>query len=305
MSTIFNQLEKYYYFSTTTEITLEINPEDINKEKINIWRQVGINRLSIGVQSFFDHHLSALDREHTAEKSFSSLQLALEEGFQNISIDLIYGVPGLSLVEWRKNLEMFLSLSLPHLSCYLLTVEDKTKLQKQIQKKQMILDKDSNIVKQYHTLLEMTEKYNYIHYEISNFALNNHFSKHNSNYWGGTAYLGLGPSAHSFDGKKTRYYNIANNHLYIQNLKDNKKIREEEKLTAQQRYNEYLMTSLRTMWGCSIDIIDKHFSQKENFLLIANKYLDDGYLLQRGDIIMLSNKGKLFSNQIFLDFFLV
>ena len=282
-----------------------------------LWKSLGINRLSIGIQSFSDERLNQIDRSHDTNKSIRAIEKALKFGFHNISIDLIYGLPSLTLEQWEKDLDLFFSFKLPHISCYLLTVENKTKLQKQIQKNDITLPKEEMIVKQYYILLELMQKNNYLHYEISNFALpkninqpdfnsfeDYHFSKHNYNYWQNKPYLGLGPSAHSFDGNRNRYYNIRNNKKYIEHLQKGVEIRELETLSVKEKYNEYLLTNLRTVWGCDLEVISEIYKQGKDFQKKIKKYFDNKMAIQNKMKITLTSKGKLYSDQILLDLIL-
>ena len=318
LSSIFNRLHQYYEITSTTEITLEANPEDITKKNLISWKSLGINRLSIGVQSFSDQQLNQLNRLHNSQDSISAVKLALDLGITNISIDLIYGLPNLTAEKWQAHLKTFFSLQLPHVSCYLLAIEDKTKLEKQIRTKQVSLPAEKNIVKQYYTLLESMEKHGYLHYEISNFTQPRHpnkpnfnnrkdyyFSKHNCNYWHNKPYLGLGPSAHSFNGENKRYYNIKSNQKYIEYLKSNQKIKEIEILTLKQKYNEYLITSLRTIWGCDLEVIANTYQQQKYFKAKIKKYFEQKMMSQKKNKITLTPQGKLYSNQILLDLFLI
>ena len=262
--------------------------------------------------------MSKLDRFHNAKKSISAVDLVLNLGITNISIDLMYGLPDLTEQKWEEHLKIFFSLKLPHVSCYLLTVEDKTKLEKQIKNKQISLPPEKNIINQYYIMLELMKKHDYLHYEISSFAQPRHknkpnfdnlqdyyFSRHNCNYWQDKPYLGLGPSAHSFDGKNKRYHNIKSNTKYIQYLKNNEKIRKLEILTLKQKYNEYLITSLRTIWGCDLEVITNFYQQEKDFKQKIKKYFEQEMVTKNKNKISLTQKGKLYSNQILLDLFLI
>jgi len=234
------------------EITLEANPDDINKEKLSAWKDIGINRLSIGVQSFFDDDLQWMNRVHNAIQAYKAIELAQQFGFGNITIDLIYGTPCLTDAGWLQNLETANKLNIPHLSCYALTVEPHTALQKMIalhKKENIDTEKQGG---QFELLMEWAEANNYEHYEISNLAKTDFRSRHNSSYWQGIPYLGLGPSAHSYNGS-LRQWNIANNRLYIESIEKNIVPFEEEALTSTQKINEYIMTGLRTVEGIEFE----------------------------------------------------
>ena len=293
-----------YQISDSPEITLEANPDDITAEKLNQWKQTGITRFSIGVQSFFDEDLQWMNRVHTAKEAERCIQQVRKAGFENFSVDLIYGGPTLSDEHWQKNIKKVIALNIPHISCYALTVEPKTALEKMIrQHKKENVDSEKQAE---HFLMLMNElsAAGYEHYEISNFAKPGYRSKHNSSYWQGKKYLGLGPSAHSFNGK-SRQWNIANNALYIQSLKNNELNFEKEELSLTQRLNEYIMTSLRTIEGLDLNFVKEKFgitySDKLQTIADNNKY--NSKLLTLNSKLTLSNKGKLFADGITADLF--
>ncbi|MES1225662.1 MAG: radical SAM family heme chaperone HemW, partial [Bacteroidota bacterium] len=243
------------------EITLEANPDDITPERLENWKAVGINRLSIGIQSFFEDDLQWMNRAHNAVQAKECIVLAREAGFHNFSIDLIYGTPGLTDAKWSENVATALALNIPHLSCYALTVEPGTALKKMIsQPKTEDVDTEKQ-ARHFLLLMDWLQQAGYEHYEISNFAKPGYRSRHNSSYWQRKKYLGVGPSAHSFDGI-SRQWNIANNALYIQSLEQNKIPFEEEKLTDTQRLNEYIMTALRTQEGLDLIYTANNFGEK-------------------------------------------
>ncbi len=241
------QIEKIretFNISKNAEITLEANPDDINEEKLAGWKEIGINRLSIGVQSFFEEDLLWMNRAHNSQQAVSSLQVAVKY-FDNITMDLIYGHPLLSNEKWKQNVEKVIALNIPHISCYALTVEPKTPLSKMIKEKKKEDVQQEKQAEQFLLLMQWLEDAGYEHYEISNFARPGRRSRHNSSYWQGKKYLGLGPSAHSFNDE-SRQWNISNNNVYIESLAENKIPFEKEILTPSQKVNEYIMTSLRT-----------------------------------------------------------
>ena len=302
-----SQLEKIrttFVVSSDAEITLEANPDDISEEKLRGWKEAGINRLSIGIQSFFDEDLQWMNRAHTAREAMDNLQLARLE-FENITADLIYGTPSLTNDKWRKNVETILSYNIPHLSCYALTVEPKTPLQK------MILSGKSETVnpdqqsEQFLLLMDWLAEAGYEHYEISNFAKPGFRSRHNASYWQGKKYLGIGPSAHSFDGV-SRQWNIANNVRYIHSLGQNLLPFEKELLTAGQQLNEYIMTSLRTVGGLDLNLVENKFGKEavgklesESRKYLASKKMkrsESGHLI-------LTREGKLLADGIASDLF--
>lgn len=278
-----------------TEITLEANPDDITEEKLLEWKQAGINRLSIGIQSFFEEDLKWMNRVHNAQQAIDSLQLALKH-FDNITIDLIYGTPELTNEKWKQNVDTAISLNIPHLSCYALTVEPKTPLDKMIkQHKSEDINPDKQS-EQFLLLMQWLEEAGYEHYEISNFAKPGWRSRHNSSYWQGRKYLGLGPSAHSFNGAE-RQWNIANNNIYIESINNRKIPFEKEELTPTQKLNEYIMTSLRTMEGLKLDIAGKGLLEK------SKKFIDSGLIKLQDNSLVLTKEGKLLADGIAAELF--
>jgi oxygen-independent coproporphyrinogen-3 oxidase len=296
------QIEKIletFNISKNVEITLEANPDDINEEKLADWKEIGVNRLSIGVQSFFEEDLLWMNRAHNAEQAVSSLQLALKY-FDNITMDLIYGHPLLSNEKWKQNVEKVIALNIPHISCYALTVEPKTPLHKMIKEKKKDDIQQEKQAEQFLLLMEWLENAGYEHYEISNFAKPGFRSKHNSSYWQGKKYLGLGPSAHSFNGE-SRQWNISNNNIYIESLEKNEIPFEKERLTQSQKANEYIMTSLRTMEGLDISKIPEAMSHE--LRAASKKFIESGKLTLKENKLLLTREGKLFADGIAADLF--
>lgn len=288
-----------YIVSPGSEITIETNPDDITEDKLLAWKDAGINRLSIGVQSFFEEDLRWMNRAHTAAQALTNLQLA-QRHFENITIDLIYGLPSLTNEKWKYNADTATGLGIPHLSCYALTVEPKTPLQKLIRlerKEDVNPDKQSE---QFLLLMEWLEAAGYEHYEISNFAKPGLRSRHNSSYWQGKKYLGIGPSAHSFDGQ-CRQWNISNNNQYIQSINQGIVPFEKEVLTPLQQTNEYIMTSLRTSEGLDISKVDK--DKRKLLETTAGKYTARHLLEHKGDRYILTKQGKLLADGIAADLF--
>jgi oxygen-independent coproporphyrinogen-3 oxidase len=281
------------------EVTLEVNPDDITAEKLQAWKEAGINRLSIGIQSFFEEDLRWMNRAHTSQQAITNLQLA-KQHFKNITIDLIYGTPSLTNEKWKQNIDTALEYGVSHLSCYALTVEPKTPLHKMIQRHEAEdVDPDTQS-DQFLLLMQWMEKAGYEHYEISNFAKPGFRSLHNSSYWQGKNYLGIGPSAHSFNGM-TRQWNISNNSIYIESI--NKEIIpfEKEELTATQKINEYIMTSLRTIEGLDLNKLQE--STALAFRGKAEKYIASGKMILKGNSFCLTREGKLLADGITADFF--
>ncbi|HNQ83573.1 MAG TPA: radical SAM family heme chaperone HemW [Bacteroidales bacterium] len=281
------------------EITLEANPDDINETSLEEWRKAGINRLSIGIQSFFDDDLRYLNRVHDAGQAHRAIEAARRVGFDNLTIDLIYGIPGLTEEKWAKNLETFFSLDIPHLSAYALTVEQKTPLALLIEKGKYAPVDEELSVRHFKMLLEQAKANDFIHYEISNFAREGYYSKHNSLYWLGGHYLGLGPSAHSFNGH-SRQWNVSNISQYIKLDEYQSSVDEKEVLSTDQRYNEYVMTSLRTVWGCDTVHIRNVFGEpfENHFIKKSHLFIKKNHLYREGTKYFLTEEGKLFADGI-------
>ena len=287
------------------EITLEANPDDLSEERIIALSKTPINRLSIGIQSFFEDDLKLMNRAHNSDEAQKSLAIATKY-FDNISVDLIYGIPGLTNEMWLENIETALRFGIPHISSYALTVEPKTALHKLIQTGKIAEPKDDVAQDHFEILVRTLTDNGFIHYELSNFGKPDYFSQNNSSYWLGKKYLGIGPSAHSFDGK-SRSWNIANNMLYLKSISADKLPHEIEILTQQDRYNEYVMTGLRTIWGVSLERIEKEFGKDYlNYLLNqADKFLIDGLLSIAENVMTTTAKGKFLADGIASDLFLV
>jgi len=304
LNRIFNQITKFYKINSGAEITFEANPDNLSKEKITSLRKTPINRLSIGVQSFFDEDLKYLNRIHSGYQALDSIKNAKEGGFQNIGIDLIYGIPTQPKKNWFANLKKFFTLNLQHLSAYALTVEPGTALDILIKRKKTKKVVEGKIIKDFRILTSQMKKHGYVHYEISNFCKEPYFSKHNRSYWFGEKYLGLGPSSHSYDGK-SRQWNISNISKYISEIEKGNIPAEIEKLTLNQKYNEYILTSLRTMWGTDLNFISKQFGNKLERYFNANvkKHIKSGKILKNTEKYVLSEEGKLFADRISSDLF--
>lgn len=286
------------------EITLEANPDDLTKENLLIFKTSGINRLSIGIQSFREQDLIVMNRAHNVEQALMCVKDAKEAGFENISIDLIYGLPDMSGDDWRKNLEIAFSLDVDHLSCYSLTVEPKTALAKMIQEHKVSDIDDAQSALHFEMLMDETAIHNFEHYEISNFARHKKYSKHNTSYWQRKKYLGVGPSAHSFDGD-TRQWNVYNNSIYLRTLKNSEIPFEREELTGKDKLNEYLLTSLRTMWGMNLDFVKNNFGNDAAFELEKKLSLliDEQLVEVKDNNFILTRKGKYFADKISLQLF--
>lgn len=281
------------------EYTLETNPDDITPAALAAWKAAGFNRLSIGIQSFFEGHLQWMNRAHNAVQARQSVQWAHEAGFHSLTIDLIYGVPGLSAAQWTANIETAAQLDIQHLSCYALTVEPGTALEKMIgmQKKEAV-DPEAAAL-HFEILMERAAALGFEHYEISNFAKPGYRSRHNSAYWQGTHYLGLGPSAHSFNGV-SRQWNVSNNGIYIQSLQGGSLPFEMETLNPVQQLNEYIMTALRTLEGLNLDKVERDWgaNQAERLRRAATAFIENGRMQLTGGHLCLTRAGKLFADGI-------
>ena len=294
-----------FKISKKPEITLEANPDDLNVSKLKELSNSLINRLSIGIQSFNDQDLKLMNRSHNSFDSINCIDNSLKY-FDNISIDLIYGMPNSNLISWEKNLNLALNWDLNHISAYALTVEPKTALEKYIQK-EIILPLDEEFVyDQFNLMHDKLSDLNYINYELSSFAKKGYFSKNNSGYWLGKKYVGIGPSSHSFDGF-SRSWNVSNNKLYVSDIQNNKMYHQKEKLTHIDQYNEYIMTGLRTMWGISLSNLQEKFGKKikNYFVNKSKKFIESKLLIIENDLIKTSKKGKFLSDGIASELFLI
>ena len=287
------------------EITLEANPDDLSEEQIIAISKSPINRLSIGIQSFFEKDLKLMNRAHNSEEAKKCLQIATKY-FDNISVDLIYGIPDCTNYEWRKNIQTALSFNIPHISSYALTVEPKTALETLIAKGKIKNVDEAKAEEQFYILIEELTNAGFIHYELSNFGKQDYFSKNNSSYWLGKSYLGIGPSAHSFNGKQ-RSWNVRNNAKYIKAIEENRLPIEREVLTKTDGYNEYVMTGLRTIWGVSLEKIVLDFGQKYIDYLEkqSKKYIEQELLYIENHVLKTTQKGKFLSDGIASDLFML
>ncbi|NMH28476.1 radical SAM family heme chaperone HemW [Flavobacterium silvaticum] len=294
-----------YTVSADPEITVEANPDDLTSEKINQFSQTKINRLSVGVQSFFDADLKLMNRAHNASEALKSIEGSVRL-FPNITIDLIYGIPGMSNERWRHNVQTAIDLGVPHISAYALTVEPKTALKKLIENGKVIAPRDEVAENHFHILREMLEANGFIQYEISNFGKPGYFSRNNSAYWLGKRYIGVGPSAHSYDGKH-RSWNVANNSFYLKGIASGKPVFEREVLSAADRYNEYVMTGLRTIWGVSIDKIKTEFGIvfSEHLLRQSHRFVNQGFLVWEDEVLKATPAGKFLTDGLASDLFMV
>lgn len=293
----------HYQVSASPEITLEANPDDLSKDIIIELSKSPVNRLSIGIQSFFETDLKLMNRAHNAKEAMQCLELATQY-FDNISLDLIYGIPGSTNEQWKKNIETALSFGINHISSYALTVEPKTALASFIEKGTIANVDDAKAQEQFHILIEQLEASNFIHYELSNFGKEGFFSKNNSAYWLGKPYIGIGPSAHSFNGKE-RSWNVRNNSKYIKALSNKELPVEIETLTTTDQYNEYIMTGLRTVWGVSLEKVRHDFGKpyKDYLLKVSKKHIIEQLLYIEDNRLLVARKGKFLSDGIASDLF--
>ncbi|HMC98858.1 MAG TPA: radical SAM family heme chaperone HemW [Ferruginibacter sp.] len=308
---IIGALKKKFAFAEQLEITLEANPDDINEHNLAAWRLSGINRFSIGIQSFVDEELKWMNRAHNAIESLACIDMVRAAGFNNFSIDLIYGSPLLSDEDWEKNIDIVLKKDVPHISAYALTVEPKTALDKMIAAQRSAAVDPEKQARQFLFLIDKLNEAGYEHYEISNFAKPGLRSNHNSSYWKGDLYYGFGPSAHAFDGNNRRW-NVANNALYIQSIQKGIIPFEEETLTTKQRLNEYIMTSLRTVEGIDLNIVEKKFGKEKRDVLekasgkwrvASGESEADRKMILKDAHLILTREGKLFADGIASDLF--
>ncbi len=301
LDAFFEVIFKNYPVAAAPEITLEANPDDLNLQKIKELRQTPVNRLSIGIQSFSDADLQFMNRAHNSSEAVACIENAQSQGFENLTVDLIYGSPTTTDEQWEKNLETVFQFQIPHLSCYCLTIEEKTALSHFVKSGKARPVDEEQAARQFEYLIKQTATAGYEHYEISNFAKPGWHSRHNSSYWKGNKYLGVGASAHSFNGI-SRQWNVANNAKYVQAILAGNIPFEIEILTPEQRYNEYVMTSLRTIWGCDLNNIAVNF--QPYFLKNIAPYLAQEAVVRSGNIFRLTQKGKLLADRIAMELFL-
>lgn len=303
VKSILIQIRQSYTLNETLEVTFEANPDDLTDEYLIGLRLAGINRLSIGIQSFDDRILKQINRRHSAADAVSVIESALILGFGNLSIDLIYGIPGQTDEQWIENLQIAKKYNIAHLSCYALTVEEKTVLHQQVAKGKVEAPAEEDAIRQFNLLMDFAEENCYQQYEISNFCRDGQVSKHNSAYWNGVPYLGFGPGAHSYT-TPVRRWNLSNVKQYIEGLKNNGCYFEEEFLSEEDRYNEYVMTSLRTSSGCSIEFVKSHFDQKYgNWLTRQLQKIEPTWIIKVPGGVALTREGKLMTDYITRELF--
>ena len=301
-----NDISKFYLVSSNAEITIECNPDDLTQKKLLSFKKIGINRLSIGVQSFCDSDLKFMNRTHSSNDAIKSINLAKKIGFKNLTIDLIYGLPNQAVKDWENNLEILFGLDIQHFSAYSLTVESKTKLSHLVKTQKIMMLSDEKIIEQFNLLQKKASDNGFIHYEISNFGKEGYFSLHNTAYWKSHNYLGIGPSAHSFNGK-TRRWNTSSHKKYISKIASKEIYFEQEELNIVHQYNEYILTSLRTMWGININLIKESYGNQLEayFLKEVKKWIKKKLVIVDANIYKLTSKGKILADTIVSDLFFV
>lgn len=306
LNLIIDALYQNYSIAQNIEFTFECNPDDLTQKKLKLLKQTGINRLSIGTQSFFDEDLQFFNRAHNSSQAEQSILLSQDLGFENITIDLIYNTPTLTMQKWEQNLDKVKGLNVPHLSAYTLTVEPNTALHHQVKTNQTSLPTDDEAIEQFRLLMAKTKSFGLTQYEVSNFGAAGFYSQHNSNYWKGEEYLGFGPSAHSFY-KNMRSWNVSNNIKYIKAINNKEKYNEEEIIDEKTAYNEYVLTRLRTIWGVEKDYIETNFNAaiNQHFNNELEQYLKTSYVQSVKGKITLTQEGIFIADKISSDLFYI
>jgi oxygen-independent coproporphyrinogen-3 oxidase len=300
---LLDTIGNHHQIAVNAEITLEANPDDLNNEKVKALRQTAVNRFSIGTQSFFDEDLIWMNRAHRSNEAETSIKRVQDAGFENITADLIYGYPLLTHAKWEHNIDTLFCLDIPHVSAYSMTVEPRTALAAFIKKKQTAPVNDQQSAEQFVRLMKRMQMQGFDHYEISNFSKPGRYSLHNSNYWKGVPYLGIGPSAHAFNGI-SRQWNVANNARYLEALAKDEIAAELEDLTVENRLNEYIMTSIRTMWGLNLDMLDSIQAGASNLLIKeAQPFFSKHWLNRHQQTLILTSAGKLYADHIAAELF--
>lgn len=306
IESLIDEVAKYFSIDIDAEITLEANPDDLTESYLKELCKTRVNRLSVGIQSFHDEDLILMNRRHTGKEAFDAIRRAQDFGFDNISVDQIYGVPGLSMEKWKENLDLVFDLNIQHISSYHLMYDPNTIFTKKLEKGQLVEMDEEESFEQFNYLIDEARKHGFIHYEISNFSKEGFISKHNSSYWKQKKYLGIGPSAHSYNLEE-REWNIAHNYKYIKAIKEGESLSEKEVLSEFDRYNDFVLTSLRTYWGMDLELVRKDFGEKlyQYCLTKSKKYLLSDHIRKEDNTIILNDKGVFVSNDIMSDFFWV
>jgi len=305
LESLFRNIRENYEITTDPEITLEGNPEDIKPQYLDDLIKIGINRLSIGIQSFHDDDLEFMNRKHGKNTSHRCLEIARKAGFKNLNIDLIYGIPGLTMEKWTENLDISIDFLPPHIAAYHITYEEGTVMDYRRIRNKFKIQNEQKSLQQYKLMLEKLKNNGYEHYEISNFAQPGFISRHNSAYWRGKKYMGAGPSAHSYNGK-VRRWNIAKNASYINFVNQGSIYHEQEELDKKSAFHDYLVTSLRTIWGADLEYINKKYGQAytDRSLQQAKPFLQSGKMIKDGPKLTLSNDGMFIADHIISALFL-
>jgi len=303
LDTLLNQVNKQFNVDNDCETTIELNPDDVSPAYLTGLKGLSINRVSLGIQSWRDTDLKILNRRHDSAQAEYALREILKSGFENVTIDLIYGIPGMNLEDWNSNLDFSFSFDIKHLSAYHLTFERGTIFWKMLEKGVINEIDEGESSALFNLLIEKSERAGFIHYEISNFGKPGYFSIHNSNYWNQVNYIGIGPSAHSFNGY-SRQWNVCDLKGYIKSINSGKTFFEREELDTKTRFNEYIMTSLRTMWGIDLDYVERTF-EKEGYDYVVNlsgKFKDYGLMRKNDKYLILTNQGKMISDNVIAEF---
>ncbi|MET3038421.1 radical SAM family heme chaperone HemW [Chryseobacterium sp. NRRL B-14859] len=307
INSLIDEVLRYFSFEKDIEITLEANPDDLDKNFLKQLTATPVNRLSIGTQSFFEEDLKLMNRAHSASEAESSIKRAQDFGFENLSIDLIYGSPTSNLEIWKENLHKTIDLEVPHISSYALTIEPKTALENWISKGKVLSPKEEEQNREFYYLSDFLKDHGFEHYEVSNFAKPGFYSRHNSAYWKYQEYLGIGPSAHSYNGFDVRSWNVANNQQYIKKLTDKALAKEEEFLSQEDQFNEMIMIGLRTIWGVNLSSVKNKFSDKilEHFQNEIKAKMEEGILIIENEHLKIPEKHWFMADGIASDLFVV
>mgnify|MGYP000300507278 CR=1 FL=1 len=306
IASLLDRVKAQHSIHDSLEITMEVNPDDVTREYLKEIKQAGVNRLSLGIQSFQEKDLQLMNRAHTVDNALNALEW-VSDIFLNFSIDLIYGMPNSTLKEWEENLNKALEFNPPHISTYALTVEEKTALYHQVEKGEVLLVDEDEVKEQYDLMRNRLEELNFINYEFSNFGKEDFFSVNNQNYWNGRPYIGIGPSAHSYDGVSIRSWNVSNNHKYISSIEKGELDREEESLSKKDQYNEYIMMGLRKIEGLSLEYIELTYGKMyaDYFEAQVSRHLKERNFFWDGDFLKITPKAKFLTDGLAADLFII
>ena len=306
IASLLDRVKAQHSIHDSLEITMEVNPDDVTREYLKEIKQAGVNRLSLGIQSFQEKDLQLMNRAHTVDNALNALEW-VSDIFLNFSIDLIYGIPNSTLKEWEENLNKALEFNPPHISTYALTVEEKTALYHQVEKGEVLLVDEDEVKEQYDLMRNRLEELNFINYEFSNFGKEDFFSVNNQNYWNGRPYIGIGPSAHSYEGVSIRSWNVSNNHKYISSIEKGELDREEESLSKKDQYNEYIMTGLRKIEGLSLEYIELTYGKMyaDYFEAQVSRHLKERNFFWDGDFLKITPKAKFLTDGLAADLFII